>query len=77
MRGLLKCLFTCILYKKYADSYRFCAAEIHPKKTADKQEFDLGEHTTQWLKLSRLDPFQHDMSQNFAALTRIELWGND
>lgn len=53
------------------------AAEIHPKKTADKQEFDLGEHTTQWLKLSRLDPLQHDMSQNFAALTRIELWGND
>lgn len=53
------------------------AAEIHPKKTADKQEFNLGEHTTQWLKLSRLDPLQHDMSQNFAALTRIELWGND
>lgn len=51
--------------------------EIHPIKTPNNQEFELGEHTTEWLKLSRLDPLQHDMSQNFAALTQIELWGKD
>lgn len=51
--------------------------EINPKKSDIGQEFDLGEHTTEWLKLSRLDPLQHDKSQNFAALTQIELWGSD
>ena len=51
--------------------------EIHPKKLADGQEFSLGQHTTSWLKLSRLDPLQHDKSQNFAALTQIEVWGSD
>ncbi len=51
--------------------------EIHPIKTPNNQKFELGEHTTEWLKLSRLDPLQHDMSQNFAALTQIELWGKD
>ncbi len=57
-----------------SDGYR---EEINPKKSADGQEFDLGKHTTEWVKLSRLDPYQHDMSHNFAALTQIELWGKD
>ena len=51
--------------------------EINPKKSADGQEFDFGKHKTEWLKLSRLDPLQHDGSLNFAALTEIELWGID
>ena len=51
--------------------------EIHPQKSAEGQVFDLGEHTTQWLKLSRLDPLQHEGSLNFAALNQIELWGED
>lgn len=53
------------------------ATEINPKKSDSGQTFDLGKHTTEWLKLSRLDPLQHDGSQNFAALTQIELWGCD
>ena len=53
------------------------ATEINPKKSDKGQSFDLGKHTTTWLKLSRLDPLQHDGSQNFAALTQIELWGRD
>lgn len=51
--------------------------EIHPKKRTDGQTFSLGQHTTSWFKLSRLDPLQHDKSQNFAALTQIEVWGSD
>ena len=53
------------------------STEIHPQKSAEGQVFDLGEHTTTWLKLSRLDPLQHDGSLNFAALNQIELWGNE
>lgn len=53
------------------------AIEINPKKSDTGQIFELGKHTTEWLKLSRLDPLQHDGSQNFAALTQIELWGRD
>ena len=49
--------------------------EIHPQKIAKTQYFQLGEHTTTYLKLSRLDPLQHDKSQNFAALNQIEVWG--
>lgn len=53
------------------------ATEINPVKTADTQYFDLGEHKTTYLKLSRLDPLQHDKSENFAALNQIEIWGRD
>lgn len=59
---------------EFSDGFK---TEINPKKLACGQEFDLGEHTTEWLKLSRLDPLQHKGSQNFAALTQIELWGKD
>ncbi len=51
--------------------------EIHPIKSAEGQDFDLGEHTTEWMKFSRLDPLQHEGSLNFAALTQIELWGTE
>lgn len=51
--------------------------EINPVKSADGQEFELGEHKTEWLKLSRLDPLQHEGSQNFAALNQIEVWGKE
>lgn len=51
--------------------------EIKPVKSNQGQEFCFGKHTTEWLKLSRLDPLQHDGSLNFAALTQIELWGTD
>ena len=51
--------------------------EINPKKSDSGQEFDLGEHTTEWLKLSRLDPYRSDMSLNFAALTQLEIWGKE
>lgn len=57
-----------------SDGYQ---AEINPVKSNLGQEFILGRHTTEWLKLSRLDPLQHDGSLNFAALTQIELWGKD
>lgn len=49
--------------------------EINLQKLAETQYFELGEHTTTYLKLSRLDPLQHDNSQNFAALNQIEVWG--
>lgn len=55
-----------------SDGYR---TEIKLQKSAEGQVFDLGEHQTEWLKLSRLDPLQHDGSLNFAALNQIELWG--
>lgn len=51
--------------------------EINPKKSAEDQAFELGEHRTEWLKLSRLDPLQLETSANFAALNQIELWGSD
>ena len=53
------------------------SAEINPKKSETGQVFELGKHTAEWFKLSRLDPLQHDGSQNFAALTQIELYGKD
>lgn len=59
---------------EFSDGFK---TEINPKKSAEGQEFCLGEHTTEWLKLSRLDPLQHDGSLNFAALTQIELWGTE
>ena len=49
--------------------------EINLKKLSETQYFELGKHTTTYLKLSRLDPLQHDKSQNFAALNQIEVWG--
>lgn len=49
--------------------------EIHPKKSQDGQEFELGTHKTSWIKLQRLDPLQHEGSLNFAALNQIEAWG--
>ncbi len=51
--------------------------EIHPQKSSEGQVFELGGHVTSWLKLSRLDPLQHDESLNFAALNQIELWGTE
>ncbi|MEE1013518.1 MAG: hypothetical protein U0L92_04310 [Clostridia bacterium] len=51
--------------------------EINPKKSETGQVFELGKHTAEWFKLSRLDPLQHEGSQNFAALTQIELYGKD
>lgn len=51
--------------------------EIHPVKSDTGQTFELGKHTTEWFKLSRLDPLQHEGSLNFAALTQIELWGSE
>lgn len=51
--------------------------EVNPKKLSETQYFELGKHTTSWLKLSRLDPLQHEGSQNFAALNQIEVWGKD
>lgn len=57
-----------------SDGYR---VEINPQKLAQTQYFELGEHTTTYLKLSRLDPLQHEGSQNFAALNQIEVWGSD
>ncbi len=51
--------------------------EIKPVKSAEGQTFELGEHTVEWFKLSRLDPYQHEGSQNFAALTQIQIWGKD
>lgn len=51
--------------------------EVNPVKSADGQTFELGKHRTSWLKLSRLDPLQHDGSQNFAALNQIEVMGKD
>ena len=59
---------------EFSDGFK---TEIHPQKKAEGQIFDLGEHTTSWLKLSRLDPLQHEKSLNFAALNQIELWGKD
>ena len=53
------------------------STEIHPQKSAESQVFDLGNHITTWLKLSRLDPLQHEGSLNFAALNQIELWGKE
>lgn len=51
--------------------------EINPQKSETGQVFELGNHTTEWFKLSRLDPLQHEGSENFAALTQIELYGKD
>ena len=51
--------------------------EIKPQKSESGQVFELGSHTAEWFKLSRLDPLQHEGSQNFAALTQIELYGRD
>lgn len=51
--------------------------EINPKKSDSGQEFYLGEHTTEWLKLSRLDPYRSDMSLNYAALTQLEIMGKE
>lgn len=51
--------------------------EIKPQKSDSGQVFEIGNHTAEWFKLSRLDPLQHEGSQNFAALTQIELYGKD
>ena len=59
---------------EFSDGFK---EEIKPVKSNQGQEFNLGKHTTEWLKLSRLDPLQHEGSLNFAALTQIELWGSD
>ncbi|MEG1441222.1 MAG: hypothetical protein RSC29_01030 [Oscillospiraceae bacterium] len=49
--------------------------EIKPQKSQEGQKFDLGKHKTTWIKLQRLDPYQHDGSLNFAALNQLEAWG--
>lgn len=53
------------------------ATEINPQKSDKTQYFELGEHKTTYLKLSRLDPLQHSGSENFAALNQIEVWGKE
>lgn len=51
--------------------------EIHPQKTGEPQEFPFDARDTEWVKLKRLDPVQHDGSLNFAALNEIEVWGTE
>ncbi len=51
--------------------------EIKPTKTGEAQYFPFPQKKTEWVKLQRLDPYQTEQSQNFAALNQIEIWGRD